>query len=177
MAVLKIVTPVFRLSYTHLFEARAIAEGGTKKYSVSVLIPKTETKFIKELQDGIQKMIADNQDKLKTKKGLKLPLRDGDEERESEEYAGHYFISVGSTTKPIVVDANKKEIIDVREVYSGMYGKVSFNLFAYDTAGNKGIGCGLNAVQKTKDGESLGGTYTAEQVNEDFKDEEDDLLG
>lgn len=171
MANKKIVTPELRLCFTHLFEPRAIAEGGTKKYSVSVLIPKTNEKFIKELRDSIQQVVDQNQDKLKTKKGLKLPLRDGDEEKESPEYAGHMFISVGSTTKPMVVDENRQEIIDPRLSYSGMYGKVSFNLFAYDTAGNKGVGCGLNAVQKTRDGESLGGTYTADQLEEDFKDD------
>lgn len=171
MAATKIVTPEFRLSYTHLFEPRAMAEGAKEKYSVSILIPKTEKEFVKQFKDAVAKIMAEDPKLKGTKKGLKHPLRDGDEERESEEYAGHWFISASGTTAPLVLGEDKSEIIDKREIYSGMYGRVSMNLFAFDKAGNKGVGAGLNAVQKTGDGESLGGTYTKDQAAEDFGDD------
>ena len=176
---IKLVTPELRLSYCHLFTPRAMAEGGKAKYSVSILIPKNDTKTVKAINDAVAKCIAENPEKLKGKKGLKHPLRDGDEERESPEYADHYFLGASSTDKPVVLDESKQPILEPREAYSGMYGRVSINFFAYDTAGNKGVGAALNAVMKTADGEPLGSSYTEDDAVEDFggtKDEDEDLL-
>lgn len=36
------------------------------------------------------------------------------------------------------------------EVYSGVYGRASDNLYAFNSSGNKGIACGLNNLQKNK---------------------------
>lgn len=188
---IKFVTPELRLSYCHLFEAHAAPGSDKASYSLSVLIPKSDKALVKQIEAAIAKAVDENQDKLKTKKGLKLPLRDGDEKDDNPEYADHYFMSISSKDKPLVLDENKEDIIDTREVYSGMYGRVSFNFFAFNTAGNKGIGCGLNSVMKTNDGEPFGSTYTKEQAEEDFsestktkskkkvssdEDEDDDLL-
>ena len=179
---IKFVTPELRLSYCHLFEPHTMPGSDKAKYSVSILVPKSDKKTVKLIQDAIQKAVDENQDKLKTKKALKLPLRDGDEARDSVEYEGHYFLSVSSKDKPIILDEEKQVVINTRDIYSGMYGRVSFNFFAFDTAGNKGIGCGLNAVQKTADGEPLGPAYTESDAADDFggavasKEEDDDFL-
>lgn len=178
----KFVTPTLRLSYTHLFEPRKITDDGEPKYSVSILIPKSDTKTVKLINDLVQKTIDENQETLKSKKGLKHPLRDGDEDRENDAtYAGHYFISANASvkSKPLVIDKDRNEVIEARDIYSGMYGRVSLNFYAFNTAGNKGIAAGLNAVQKIKDGEPLGGTYTKDQAMEDFdavEEEDNDLL-
>lgn len=176
----KLVLPEMRLSYTHLFEPRAVAAGGDEKYSTSILIPKSNKTLKKQLDDIFNELVDKNQDILKTKKNLKSFLRDGDEEREDKAYEGHWFIGANAQRQPIVVDKDKVEIIDQRLVYSGMWGRVSVNFYAYNTGGNKGIACALNAVQKTKDGEPLGGTYTMSQAAEDFDDlpeeEEEDFL-
>jgi hypothetical protein len=167
----KLVLPEMRLSYCHLFEARAVAAGADEKFSVSILIPKSETKLKKQLDDIFNELVEKNQDILKTKKNLKNFLRDGDEEREEKAYEGHWFIGANAQRQPYLVDKDRQEIINQREIYSGMYGRVSVNFYAYNTGGNKGIACALNAVQKTKDGEPLGGTYTKEQAMEDFDDD------
>ncbi|MDM0258255.1 DUF2815 family protein, partial [Clostridioides difficile] len=66
------------------------------------------------------------------------------------------------------------------EVYSGCYGRVSINFFPYNSAGNKGIGCGLQNVQKLADGEVLGGARASAEADfsDDFEyeDEEEDFL-
>jgi len=170
----KVVTGKVRLSYVTLFEPRAIKEGGPLKYSVSILIPKDDKANLERIQKAIDKVISDSQDTLKGKKGLKLPLRDGDEERDSEDYEGMYFLTASSKSAPMVVDEDRQEVVDTREVYSGCYGRVSVNFYAFNTAGNKGVGCGLNAVQKVEDGDSLGGAYSKESLEEDFAD--DDIL-
>ena len=107
-------------------------------------------------------------------KKLKLPLRDGDEEREEDEaYQGHFFINANSTKKPGIVDADLNPIMDKDEFYSGCYGRASINFYPFDAAGNKGIAVGLNNLQKTEDGERLAGGSSAE---DDFGSDEDDLL-
>lgn len=168
----KVVTGEVRLSYVTLFEPRAIIEGGPLKYSVSILIPKDDTETLPMIEKAIETVIAENQSTLKTKKqsALKLPLRDGDTEKDSPDYEDHWFISISSKTAPMVVDEERQQIIDPRDIYSGCFGRVSMNFYAFNKAGNKGIGCGLNAVQKTKDGEALGGAYTADEMEDDFDD-------
>lgn len=106
---------------------------------------------------------------------LKTPLRDGDTERpDSPEYAGCYFVNANSATAPGIVDADRQEIIDRSEVYSGVYGRASINFYAFNSNGNKGIACGLNNLQKIRDGAPLGGKSRAA---DDFAtDEDDDFL-
>ena len=107
---------------------------------------------------------------------LKTPLRDGDLERPDDPvYANAYFINANSSTAPGIVDADRQQIIDRSEVYSGVYGRASINLYAFNTNGNKGIACGLNNLQKIRNGEPLGGKSRAE---DDFAtaDDEDDFL-
>lgn len=167
----KVVTGEVRLSYVNLFEPRAIAEGQPAKYSTTILIDKEDKATIKSIQNAIQEVISSSQDILKGTKGLNSPLRDGDEEKDSLEYEHHLFMNVSTKQPPMVVDEARQEIINPREVYSGCYGRVSMNFFAYNQAGNKGVGVALNAVQKTRDGEALGGGYTRASVDEDFGDD------
>ena len=69
------------------------------------------------------------------------------------------------------MDKAVKPILDREEVYSGCYGRVSLNFYAFNSNGNKGVACGLGNIQKIKDGESLGNRSTAA---EDFTTLEDD---
>lgn len=165
-----------RFSYANVFKPRAMSEGETEKYGVAVLIPKTNKKDIAKIEAAIQAAIAEGSTKLgKVKAGaLKTPLRDGDEERDDEAYAGCMFFNANSNRKPGVVDENLDEIINADDFYSGCYGRVSVNFFAFNTGTSKGIAAGLQNLQKLADGERLSGGATAEQ---DFGDEdEDDLL-
>lgn len=174
----KVITGQVRLSYAHLLEPVAIEEGADKKYSVALIIPKSDTKTI----NAIKKAVEAAKELGKTKWGgkiparLKLPLRDGDEERpEDETYANAYFINASAKTKPGIVDKDLNPIMSADEVYSGMYARASVNFYPFDVSGNKGIACGLNNIQKLKDGDPLSGRSRAE---DDFGDglEEDDLM-
>mgnify|MGYP000299728384 CR=1 FL=1 len=105
---------------------------------------------------------------------LKTPLRDGDAERPDDEaYANAYFVNANSATAPGIVDADRQPILDTSEVYSGVYGRASINFYAFNSNGNKGIACGLNNLQKVRDGEPLGGKSRPE---DDFADEDEDFL-
>lgn len=175
----KVITGVnTRWSYVNAWEAKSI-NGGAPKFSVSLIIPKSDTKTIEKIQAAIQAAYEEGQGKLKGNgksvpalSVLKTPLRDGDAERRDDEaYADAYFINANSATAPGIVDADRNPILDRSEVYSGVYGRASINFYAFNSNGNKGIACGLNNLQKIRDGEPLGGKSRAE---DDFATEEDE---
>ncbi len=179
---MKVITgPDTRWSYANVWEAKSI-NGGTPKYSVSLIIPKSDAKTVAKIQTAIEAAYKEGESKLKGNgrtvpalSVLKTPLRDGDTERPDDEaYADCYFINANSASAPGIVDADRQPIIDRSEVYSGVYGRASINFYAFNSNGNKGIACGLNNLQKIKDGEPLGGKSRAE---DDFETEnEDDFL-
>lgn len=175
----KVITGVnTRWSYANVWDPKSI-NGGTPKYSVSLIIPKSDTATINKIKAAIQAAYEEGQSKLKGNSKsvpalstLKTPLRDGDLERPDDPvYANAYFINANSSTAPGIVDADRQQIIDRSEVYSGVYGRASINLYAFNTNGNKGIACGLNNLQKIRNGEPLGGKSRAE---DDFDTEDDD---
>ena len=177
----KVITGVkTRWSYANVWQAKSI-NGGTPKYSVSLIIPKSDTKTVTAVKNAIQAAYEEGQSKLKGNSksvpaltAIKTPLRDGDAERPDDEaYKDSYFINANSATAPGIVDATRNPIIEHSEVYSGVYGRASINFYAFNSNGNKGIACGLNNLQKISDGEPLGGKTRAE---DDFVDEDEDFL-
>lgn len=179
----KVVTGKVRLSYVNIFKARSFEAGGAEKFSTCILIDKKDKATLKKIAAAID---AAKKDGIANKWGGKLPaklhmpLRDGDEERaeEAEEYEGMFFLNANSNTKPGIVDENCNEILDSTEVYSGCYGRVSINFYAYNFNGSKGIAVGLNNVQKLEDGEPLGGVRaSAEDDFSDGTDEDYDVAG
>jgi len=155
----KIVTGKVRFSYANVFQPKASVEGGTPKYSVSLIIPKSDKETIAKINKAFEetKQAAAAYFGGSVPKGLKGGLRDGDEEKDDPAYAGCYFINANSAQKPGVVDMDLNPIIDPSEFYSGCYGRASITMYPYDVSGTKGIAFGLNAVMKTEDGERLGG--------------------
>jgi hypothetical protein len=168
----KVVVPG-RLSYTNLFEPKSI-NGSDPKYSVSVIISKSDKSTIKKVQMAIEAAKKDGMSKFggKIPAILKTPLRDGDIDRPDDPaYENSYFINTNSKDAPQIVDGRLQPILDRSEVYSGCYGKVSINFYAFNVNGNRGIAAGLGNVQKLRDGEPLGGRSRAE---DDFEIEDDD---
>lgn len=178
----KVITGVnTRWSYVNAWEPKSI-NGGAPKYSVSLIIPKSDTKTLEKIRAAIQAAYEEGQSKLKGNgrsvpaiSALKTPLRDGDAERPDDEaYANSYFVNANSGTAPGIVDADRNPILERSEVYSGVYGRASVNFYAFNSNGNKGIACGLNNLQKIRDGEPLGGKSRAE---DDFAEaDEEDFL-
>jgi hypothetical protein len=178
---MKVITgPDTRWSYANVWEAKSI-NGGTPKFSVSLIIPKSDTRTIAKLKAAIEAAYREGEAKLKGNgktipplSAIKTPLRDGDTERPDDPaYANAYFINANSATAPGIVDAGCQPILDRSEVYSGVYGRASINFYAFNSNGNKGIACGLNNLQKIRDGEPLGGKSKAEddfatEIDEDF---------
>ena len=178
----KVITgPKTRWSYANVWDPKSI-NGGTPKYSVSLIIPNSDVATVKKIEAAIQAAYEEGESKLKgngksvpSLKVLKTPLRDGDLERPDDAaYADSYFINANSASAPGIVDADRQPILERSEVYSGVYGRASINFYAFNSNGNKGIACGLNNLQKIADGEPLGGKSRAE---DDFAtDDDDDFL-
>jgi hypothetical protein len=174
----KVVTNEVRFSYAHLWEPQAI-NGSEPKYSVSLIISKDDKGTVKAIQDAVEIAKQEGISKFNGKipANLKLPLRDGDIERPDDEaYKNSYFINCNSKDQPQIVDRKVKPILDRNEFYSGCYGRASISIYAYNVNGNRGIAASVNSVQKTRDGESLGGRTRAEDDFSVFDDDEDDFL-
>jgi hypothetical protein len=178
----KVVTGKVRFCYANVFEPTAMNEGDTPKYNICVLIPKSDTATIDKIKKAIEAAKEAGKAKLADKNGripanLKLPLRDGDEERPDDPaFEGHYFINANSMRQPSIVDRSLNPIMSRDEFYSGCYGRASINFYAFNVS-SKGIAAGLNNLQKLEDGEMLAGGSTAE---EDFGGEnavaDDDMM-
>ncbi len=178
---MKVITgPGTRWSYANVWEAKSI-NGGNPKFSVSLIIPKSDTKSVAKVKAAIEAAYQEGEAKLKGNgksapplAAIKIPLRDGDVERPDDPaYANAYFINANSAAAPGIVDVDRNPVLTRSEVYSGVYGRASISFYAFNSNGNKGIACGLNNLQKVRDGDPLGGKFSAEddfatELDEDF---------
>ncbi|MBF0965649.1 MAG: DUF2815 family protein [Atopobium sp.] len=177
MASTKVVTGKVRFSYVNIFKSRSF-NGGDEKFSVCLLIDKEDKATLRKINAATEAAIQEGiSSKWNGKKpaNLKLPLRDGDIDREDDEAcAGMMFLNANSTQKPGIVDKDLVEILDPDEVYSGCYGRASINFYPFNVNGNRGVGVGLNNIQKLSEGERLGGSRASaeDDFSDDFEDEE-----
>lgn len=182
---MKVITgPNTRWSYANVWEAKSI-NGGTPKFSVSLIIPKSDTKTINAIKAAVEAAYKEGEAKLRGNSrtvpalsAIKTPLRDGDTERPDDgAYKNAFFVNANATTAPGIVDADLNPILSRSEVYSGVYGRASITFYAFNSSGNRGIACGLNNLQKIRDGEPLGSKASAESDFAEFvNDDDDDFL-
>lgn len=174
----QVVTGKCRLSFVNLFEPKAMKEGDTPKYSVTAIIPKSDTKTIEAIKAAIQKAAENGAQRHfggRVPTNVNNTFKDGDTETDDlgelqknkyPEYAGSYYIRLATKFKPKVLDANRQEIIDPTEVYSGCYGRVSMTFFAYSGDGKRGVSASLNNVMKLEDGEPLTNMLKGDEFDE-----------
>ena len=180
---MKVVTgPETRFSYCQVWEPTAI-NGGTPKYSISLIIPKSDKVTVTKIRKAIEAAYNDGAGKLRGNgktvpplSSIKTPLRDGDIERPDDEaYANAWFINANSTTAPGIVDKACEPILDKSLVYSGVYGRAAITFYAFNSNGNRGIACGLQNLQLIRAGEPLGSKSSPEDDFGDIEDDEDFL--
>lgn len=166
----QVITGRVRLTFPHLFEKYAASQGNEPKFSTTFLVPKSDVLTKQKIDAAIA--AATNEGVSKSWNGVRPPnvpnpVHDGDGVRPSDgqpfpaECKGHWVITASSKQQPQVVDLGLNPVMIQSEIYSGVYARVSINFFAYNASGKKGIGCGLNNVQKLEDGEPLGGRTSA----------------
>lgn len=169
----KVIVPC-RFSYLHCWEPNSV-NGGDPKYSVSAIVPKSDTKTVEAIKAAIEQAKKDSVSKWggKVPSNLKTPLRDGDIDRPDDEaYKNSYFFNANSRQAPQIVDGRVQPILEQSEVYSGCYGRASVTFYGYNSNGNRGIAAGLGNIQKLKDGEPLGGRSRASDDFETVEDED-----
>ena len=166
----QVITGKTRLTFPHLFEKYASTLGNEPKFSTTFLIPKSDVLTKQKIDAAINAAITEGVSKSWNgvrPPNVPNPVHDGDGVRPSDgqpfpaECKGHWVITASSKQQPQVVDLGLNQIMSQSEIYSGVYARVSINFFAYNASGKKGIGCGLNNVQKLEDGEPLGGRTSA----------------
>ena len=175
-AATKVVVPC-RISFANIWEPKSI-NGSEEKYSVSLLIPKTD----KATLTKIGKAIEAAKEAAKSKKwggkippNLKTPMHDGDIDRpDDENYAGHFFFNATSKDAPQIVDRKVQPILDPMECGSGDYCNVSVNFYGFAASGNKGVAAGLQNIQLVRHGERLAGKPSASADFDEIEGEDDE---
>lgn len=178
------VTGKVRFSFVHVFEPKSV-EGGDPKYSVTLLIPKTDS----NTWEKIKAAVTAATEHYRSRNGQNsLPakpttiIHDGDGIRPNgdafgPECKGCYVMTVSSKTKPVIVDSFRNPITDPTEFYSGCYGRAAINFYGYNSHGKKGISAGLLSVQKLCDGEPFGTVGSADDFDDDYKDDDIEEVG
>lgn len=136
------------------------------EYSVVAVFKKGED--LTKLKNAVTEILTEKlgPDKTKWPKNLKSPFRDqGEREKDGVLPNGYehgaIFMTLKSSQKPGVVDANVQPIIDEAEFYAGCYAHATIRPYYYDSKGNKGVAFGLQNIQKLSDGEPLSGRANA----------------
>lgn len=178
----KLTTGKVRFSYVTIFEPKTSEPGADPKYSVVLLIPKSDTATVGKIKAAM----AEAADAFRTKNGAASlpanpmsPLHDGDGTKPNSgdpygpECKGCWVMNASSKQKPLIVDGFKNDITDPGEVYSGCFGRAVINFYGYNNR-RKGIGCGLLGVMKLHDGDPLGGSMASvDDFDDGFVDEDD----
>ena len=174
----KLITGLLTLSYPNVFEAVSV-NGGKPKFSVCLIIPKTDAATIANIAAAVKAAYRDGEAKLKGNgdsvpsfESIKKPLRDGDADRLNDPaFKNSFFLNAGSVFAPGIVDADLNPVTDRSAVYSGVSARVSISFYAYNINGNVGIACGLNNVQVLGGGKRITDRATAKS---DFSNDVDD---
>ncbi len=181
-----------QVSFVNLFEAKkkkikqnnVMTEIGEPVFTVELRIPKTDAVLVEQIKTALD---AAKEEARIARWGGKIPyiearvsgLRDGDVEKaDKPEYAGMYFISCSSKTRPSLLNyecdafGKRLPITDPVDLYSGCWAYVSVSFYGYNNVG-QGISTTIHNLLKFKGAPKgysdakLSGGASAE---EDFKD-------
>lgn len=165
-----------RLSFPSVFR-RENFNGEEGKFAATFLINKeSQSDKIKEIQKGIESLIADRLKGAKLKED-KICLKDGDG-IEYAGYAGHMSIKASNNKRPLVLNADKSQLTeDDGKLYAGCYVNAVIELWAQDNQYGKRINANLLGVQFFKDGEPFSdGVVASEDDFDAFEYDEEDFV-
>lgn len=181
MATKAFLTPPGTVSFLNLEKPRIMpgVVNQDPRYSMVLIFDKAAqaSPEFRALQEGCQKAALEFF-KNKIPANLRSCFRDGGEK--SGQYdgykAGDIFIQPWSKNKPGVVNRQRQEVIDFTEFHAGWLARAFVRPFAYEQAGNKGVGLFLDVVQFLKPGRRLDGRMNAtEAFPQDAHSEEEDV--
>lgn len=161
-----LITPYARLSYPALLEPKTKPNSTELAYSCSLVFPKgtdLSKLYAAAHAAGIAKFGEAKYQQLIKLGKIRTPFRtDGDEKGYPE---GSVYLNASSKTRPQIVDQRLQPVVtdDEQGIYAGCWVRASINFYGYDTQGNKGVGVGLNNVQKVRDDARFDGRRAAAQ--------------
>ena len=177
------ITPVIRFSYANVFEPKE-TPSGDMKFSIACLLPKEDQAGLILLTNAIQAAIDEGLKKNTFAQGhiphLRPTIRDGDIELNNDgvpKNPGFWFFNANSKNPPGIIDEHLKALTSPDEFYSGCWGRADVNFFPYNQSGNRGVGCGLNNLMKTKDDDRMDGRQTASTAFSSFAQAEQEEAG
>ena len=150
---IKVVTDLVRFTNVHLHKPASLIDGVPPRYSVTLIVPKSDTKTLENIKKAYAQVLELNKGMLSNQSISPSCLQDGDVRKGDPIYLESYFLNASSSEKPGIVDIDLNPLIDANDLYNGCYGRASITLFPCVINGRGGIGVGLNNIQKIKDGE------------------------
>lgn len=178
-----------RLSYANIWEVKE-SKQGTEQTTVALLIPKKAKEDIAKIKKALnvaKEMYAEKFGNGVIPKGLKLPVRDGDAEKDDEIYQGMYFINaanknkvpaifdIASGNKRLNPDGEKPSAAVCARVYSGCIARVHLQFYPFKGDESRGVAVAFPAIKKVKDGKRLDGSPVINKFKEEDFEEEIDL--
>lgn len=157
-----------RLSYVHLLKPFANDPAQAPKYSVTILVQKTDAANVNAINAAIA--AATEAGRAGKWNGVVppvvfSPVHDGDGvKQDGTEYGPEckgcfVFTASNDAEHPVeVVDRRAQPVMDATQIYSGIYANICVQFYPYLYQTKKGIGCSLGPVQKVSDGDPLGAT-------------------
>jgi hypothetical protein len=171
-ALVKLMTPKFRVSFPQVWHKKAFTEGGAGRYSLTALFTPAEfsvgDKAVWAALTGACNAVALKNWKKSYKDaaaagGYVLPFHKGDAEGKWGRGPGVVYCTLACVIKrPGIVDRNLVPLTeDDDEFYSGCYARASVNPYV-PMGWKKTMAIGLNNLQKLADGERLDSFSSAE---------------
>ena len=164
-----------RLSYVHLDKPYLGPNGAQEpKYGATLLVPKSDAANKQRMDAASAAAIARARERYGNgfPANPKISVHDGDGVRPSDnqpfgdECKGMWVFTASSKQQPDMVDEYGQKLLDMSQLYSGVWAHVGVTFFGYNTPQNKGIGVGLETIMKVRDDEPLGGIRA--NANDDF---------
>ena len=155
-------SPIGRIAYPFIASPRARKDTDKPRYSVCLVFP--EGTDFTEIR-ALCRAAAEKKFPQGIPKGIKSPLRSGEERRRDDGTLPEGFLATDiyidfwryAEQGEVECLGPDKNTILASDIYSGCFGRVLCNASAYSVDGNKGVSLHLEAFQFAKDGERVGG--------------------
>tara|TARA_R110002126_G_scaffold86957_2_gene209719 strand:+ start:426 stop:938 length:513 start_codon:yes stop_codon:yes gene_type:complete len=161
-----------RLSFASVFK-RANFNGEEGKFEATFLLNKeTQADQIKQLQDAIDKAVAEANIKVPADKRC---LKDGDD-FEYDGYAGHMAFKASNNKRPTVIDRDRSPLVeDDNKCQSGDYVNVIVGIWVQNNTYGKRANGNLYGIQFSKEGERFGSDTDVTNDFDELEGIEDDF--
>lgn len=153
-----------RLSFPHLFKAKAFNKDQDPKFQATFLLDpsdKDHAKAIKQIKAQAKKVMIEKFGEMPEKGDFKLCFGLAEKHPKKKKYEGYegmFYIATSNTIAPTTIDRRKQEVVEQDGVlYAGAFVNTNITLWPQDhPQGGKGVNANLRIVQFFRDGDAFG---------------------